>query len=202
MAMAHEKDFLIQFSGLKVGEHQFEYHIENDFFDLFNYNEFNSTNIKVELKLVKKATIMELFFTHNGTVNVPCDVTNEDFDLPIEGKLNVIVKFGEEFNNENEELLILPHGEFQLNVAQYIYEMIALSVPYKRVHPNIAADYEMEDEDEWDDLDFLDDDDLELINQEDVTDTELKNKETDEDSSDNKETDPRWDELKKLLTDK
>ena len=194
MVMVNEKDFLIQFSGLKTGEHRFEYHIENDFFDLFNYDEFNNANITIEAILLKKDTIMELFLSHKGTVNVPCDVTNENFDLPVNGSLKIIVKFGEEFNNDNEDLLILPHKEFQFSVAQFIYEMIALSVPYKRVHPSIAQDYQTEE----DDLDFLDDEDLEMINE----DNFIGNEETDEHSSTNKETDPRWDELKKLLTDK
>jgi hypothetical protein len=35
--------------------------------------------------------------------------------------MNLIVRFGEAFNNDNEELLILPHGEFEIDVAQYIY---------------------------------------------------------------------------------
>ncbi len=144
--------------------------------------------------------MLELEFSHKGTVNVPCDVTNEDFDLPIEGNLKLLVKFGEEFNNENEDLLILPHGEFQMNVAQYIYEMIALSVPYKRVHPDVAEDYETDED--LDDLDFLDSDDLEMINEEDFPEDELNENETEEDSDNNKETDPRWDKLKQLLTDK
>lgn len=200
MVMVSEKDFLIQFTGLKLGEHQFEYQIENDFFDLFNYSEFNSANIQVNIAMLKKTTMLELQFTHKGTVNVPCDITNEDFDLPIEGSLNLLVKFGEEFNNENDDFLILPHGEFQFNVMQYIYEMIALSVPYKRIHPDIAADYEEEESD--DDLDFLDSDDLEMINENDADDDDLNDNETDENSDNNKDTDPRWDKLKQLLTDK
>lgn len=199
MIMVSEKDFLIQFTGLKLGEHQFEYHIENDFFDIFDYSEFNSANIQVSISMLKKTTMLELQLSHKGTINVPCDVTNEDFDLPIEGNLNLLVKFGDEFNNDSDELLILPHGEFQLNVIQYIYEMIALSVPYKRIHPDIAADYEEEESD--DELDFLDSDDLEMINEED-DDDELNDNETHENSGDNNDTDPRWDKLKQLLTDK
>jgi len=199
MVMVSEKDFLIQFTGLKLGEHQFEYHIENDFFDIFDYSEFNSANIQVSISMLKKTTMLELQLSHKGTINVPCDVTNEDFDLPIEGNLNLLVKFGDEFNNDSDELLILPHGEFQLNVIQYIYEMIALSVPYKRIHPDIAADYKEEESD--DDLDFLDSDDLEMINEED-DDDELNDNETDENSDENNDTDPRWDKLKQLLTDK
>jgi uncharacterized metal-binding protein YceD (DUF177 family) len=34
-------------------------------------------------------------------------------------------------------LLVLPFGEFELDIAQYIYEMIALSVPLRRVHPGV-----------------------------------------------------------------
>ncbi|RRA96789.1 DUF177 domain-containing protein [Paenimyroides viscosum] len=200
MVMVNEKDFLIQFTGLKLGEHQFEYHIENDFFDMFNYSEFNSTNIQVNITMLKKTTMLELQFSHKGTINVPCDVTNEDFDLPIEGNLNLLVKFGEEFNNDSEDLLILPQGEFQLNVMQYIYEMIALSVPYKRIHPDIAADYE--EEESGDELDFLDSDDLEMINEDDADNDEENNNETEENSDNNKDTDPRWDKLKQLLTDK
>lgn len=200
MVMVSEKDFLIQFTGLKLGEHQFEYHIENDFFDMFNYSEFNSTNIQVNITMLKKTTMLELQFSHKGTINVPCDVTNEDFDLPIEGNLNLLVKFGEEFNNDSEDLLILPQGEFQLNVMQYIYEMIALSVPYKRIHPDIAADYE--EEETGDELDFLDSDDLEMINEDNADNDEENNNETEENSDNNKDTDPRWDKLKQLLTDK
>lgn len=200
MVMVSEKDFLIQFTGLKLGEHQFEYQIENDFFDLFDYSEFNSANIQVNIAMLKKTTMLELHFSHKGTINVPCDVTNEDFDLPIEGNLNLLVKFGEEFNNDNDDLLILPFAEYQLNVMQYIYEMIALSVPYKRIHPDIAADYEEEESD--DEFDFLDSDDLEMINEDDFDDDELNDNETDENSDNNKDTDPRWDKLKQLLTDK
>lgn len=197
MVMIKEKDFLIQFSGLKLGKHQFEYRIENDFFKLLKYDEFSSCNVHVNAVLFKKDSFMELSLSHQGTVNVPCDVTNEDFDLPINGTLNIVVKFGETFNNDNEDLLILPQGEFQLNIMQFIYEMIALSVPYKRVHPSIATDYEKDEVER----NLLNDEDWEVTNEVNFVDYET-NEETDEQSLTNNETDPRWDELKKLLTDK
>ena len=36
-------------------------------------------------------------------------------------------------------LHVLPHGSHDIQVAQYIYEMIILSLPQKKVHPGIAA---------------------------------------------------------------
>lgn len=194
--MRREKEFDIAFSGLKIGTHEFEFQIANDFFDLFEYDEFNSVNVDLKATLIKKETLMELYLSQTGTVNIPCDVTGENFDLPIENNWQIIIKFGEEYNDDNEELLIIPYSEYQVNIAQYIYEMIALSVPVKRVHPSIAADYEVDDFDE-DDFDFL-----QKYNEDDFADEDEDDPTDDSNQNKNKEIDPRWDELKKLLTDK
>ena len=50
---------------------------------------------------------------------------------------DLVVKFGEEFNDEFDDILIVPHNEFEINIAQYIYELIILSVPAKRIHPGV-----------------------------------------------------------------
>ena len=126
--------------------------------------------------------MLEVSFSHKGTVNVPCDLTGEQFDLPIKGKINLVVQFGDEFNNDNEELLILPHGEHQLDLAQYIYEMIVLSIPQKRVHPGVKEG-------------TLQTEALRKLN-------ELQVKDVEEVTKKEEEIDPRWDKLKQLLTDK
>jgi len=87
---------------------------------------------------VKKSTLFELNFTAKGTVHVPCDLTNEYFDLEITTTLPLVVKFGPEYNDENEEILVLPHEVYQFSVAQFIYEMIVLGVPTKRIHPDVT----------------------------------------------------------------
>ncbi|MBV1888538.1 MAG: DUF177 domain-containing protein [Urechidicola sp.] len=131
------KEFNISFVGLKLGKHKFEYQIDNKFFDNFQYDEFEDACIKVELLFEKKSALLQLDFKAEGNVDVNCDMTAEPFKLEVEGKFSLIVKFGDAFNNDNEELLILPHGDFELNVAQYIYEMIALSIPLRRIHPGV-----------------------------------------------------------------
>lgn len=180
--MKNTKEYLIPFIGLKLGKHHFEYQISNAFFEIFDYNEYHDSNIKVNVVLEKKSTLLELSFKHKGVVNVPCDLTSEDFDLPIKGKMKLIVRFGEEFNNENEELLILPHGEFEIDVAQYIYEMIVLSVPLRRVHPGIK--------------------DGSLKTEALIKLNELAVKEEKKVIREEENIDPRWDKLKQLLTDK
>ena len=172
------KQFNIQFVGLKEGKHLFEYSIDNKFFEAFNFDDYNDASIKSSLTFVKKSTLFELFFITKGTVEVPCDLTNELYDQEIDSELSVVVNFGPEYNDENEEILILPHEAFEMNVAQFIYEMIVLAVPNKRIHPKVL-DGTMESE--------------ALNKLKELQIKKVKAVET---------TDPRWDKLKNLITEK
>ena len=176
-------EFLIPFIGLKLGKHQFEYQINKAFFESFDYDEFESADIKVSVVFDKKSTLLELNFKHSGTIHVPCDLTNEMFDFPIKGNLKVIVQFGEEYNDDNDELLILPHGEHEVNISQIIYEMIALSIPFRKVHPGVKDG-------------TLDSEALRKLNELRVEEIKEENKNTEDN------IDQRWDKLKQLLTDK
>ncbi len=172
------KQFIVPFIGLNEKSHLFNYHIDRSFFDVYNFDEYTDANIDITLILEKKSNLLNLTFKAKGTVNISCDLSGEPFDQVIEASLSLIVKFGEEYNDENEEILILPYSEFQLNVAQYIYEMIILSVPTKRVHPQVL-DGTMESEA----LKRLD-----------------KFRVKKEKPTEN--VDPRWDKLKSLITEK
>ncbi|MGB5942499.1 MAG: DUF177 domain-containing protein [Leeuwenhoekiella sp.] len=177
------KMFTIPFVGLKLGEHTFTFDVDNSFFSHFEYDDFNSVDLKVTLNLFKKTTLLELHFNIAGSVNVNCDLTNEPYDHPIAAEYILVVKFGEEYNDEFEDILILPHGEYEVKVAQYVYETIVLAMPSKRIHPGV--------EDGSLKSDILDK--LEELSIDGAS--EVQN---DKD----KKIDPRWDSLKKLLTDK
>ena len=128
---------------------------------------------------------MEFVIKTTGHANVNCDLTNEAFDAPLDGEYMFVVKFGEEYNDEIEDIIILPHGAYEINIAQQIYETIVLSMPNKRVHPGVK------------------DGTLESEVLEKLEEYSLHGEgETDIDNEENKEIDPRWAELKKLLTDK
>ncbi|WP_055444172.1 YceD family protein [Lacinutrix himadriensis] len=179
--MKHLKAFTIPFVGLKAGEHLFEYDIEQSFFEHFEYEDFNDSNIKVAVILNKKSTLLELNFKISGTLNVNCDVTNEPYDQEIESEFDLVVQFGEEYNDEDMDILIISHGEYEINIQQYIYELIVLAVPNKRIHPGVEDG-------------TLDSEILKKLE-------ELSPKSAEE--KENKEDiDPRWNTLKKLLTDK
>jgi len=167
------KDFNIVFSGLSLGEHQFTFELNNSFFELFEYDEHSNLKGDVNIVMNKHNTFLELTFTLNGSVEVVCDRTGLPFDQKLSNTFDLLVKFGDEYDDEDDERLILPHGDYQVNVAQYLYELVVLSIPQKHVHPDVLSgkiipEYETEDE------------------------TELEEKKEEE-------IDPRWDKLKNLL---
>ena len=133
------KAFNIPHYGLKEGLHQFEYTIDKAFFDSFNWDEFDKCDLKVVLDFVKKATLLELHFKLTGWVEVPCDLSNELFQMPIDGSLKLIVKFGDAYDDSDDEVLVIPHAEHHINVSQYIYELSVLSMPLKRIKSIIRS---------------------------------------------------------------
>lgn len=178
--MEELKQYTIPFIGLKTGDHQFKFQIGQKFFEHFEYEDFNDSQIDLVVGLNKKPTMLEFDLDFKGTANVNCDLTNEPFDLPVMGSHHFVVKFGQDFDDQNEDLIIIPHGSHEVNIQQQVYETIVLSLPSRRIHPGVE-DGSLKSEV----LDKLNE--LSLNNQ------------TDGDSD---ETDPRWDDLKKLLTDK
>ena len=127
----------IEFAGLKVGKHQFNFELNKEFFENFSFFDFNNIHLCVDVDLTKKSTLLELNFHLKGSVNVNCDMTNEPFDMPFNKEDFLVVKFGQEYNDEDNEILVLPYGEHKVILDQYLYELVILSLPRKRVHPGV-----------------------------------------------------------------
>lgn len=164
----------IPFVGLKQGEHRFTYTVKGDFYELFEASPVQQSNIVVDLDFDKKSNFFQLRFYVDGTVQTDCDRCAESFDLPIEGTYDMIVKFNDalvETNEFEEEIMYLSYNDTHLNVAKLIYEFIILSMPMQKTHPD--------DEDGNPGCELLWNND-------------------DNDSSDDKDNDPRWDALKNL----
>lgn len=130
------KQFIISFTGLKTGLHQYEFNIDDWFFEKFDYSEIKKGRININLTLDKHENIFVFEFRIKGNINIICDRCLDYFDYPIESNERLIVKFGEEKNEITEEILIIPETENQIDISHYIYEFINLSLPIRCVHPS------------------------------------------------------------------
>ena len=130
-------DYDIIFSGLKEGKHNYVFKIKDDFLKKFAFYELDEVDIQVNSIFTKKNSVMELNLSGNGSYVLTCDISNEKFVYKVDSELNFIIKFGESYNDDNEQYLIIPQNSFKFNIAKPIYEMIVLSIPQKKVHPGV-----------------------------------------------------------------
>ena len=132
------RNYDVAFTGLKNGKHGFKFEVEQSFFDLFETEqEFTNAHINVDVALEKHTTFLDLEVTISGKVDLICDITAEEFSHPINNSIKILVKFGEEYDDSNEEIITIPHGDSAFNIAQIIYEAVMLSIPMKKISPNV-----------------------------------------------------------------
>lgn len=178
----------IAFKSLKDGIHKFEYHINKDFFDNIESSLIEDGDLDVKVEMVKNAQMLKFHFSIVGTIKATCDICLDTFDYPIEEcEGDMVVKFGEKTHEIDDELYMLAYDEDTISVAQWIYEIIGVSLPIRFEHPldaegNSTCNPEM----------------INKLNEYLVT------EKTDTDEADNEESnssriDPRWDALKGLL---
>lgn len=134
--MKQEKDFVIQFKGLSTGLHPYSFKIDKEFFESFEYFETETGTINVDLELTKEPALLDLHFKLNGIIDLVCDRCLGNFSNTINGEFRLIVKFGDAFSEESEEVLVLPNTESAIDIKQFIFEYINLLLPIQRVHEN------------------------------------------------------------------
>ena len=132
--MSGAREYVINYGSLPFGEHEFEFHVSDSFFQKFENSLVQKGDIDVLVVLDKKEAMMLLDFTMEGHIIVECDRCLEDLDLDIESFNELIVKLGEETGEEAEDVIVISTREHELDVAQYIYEYISVLIPMRNVH--------------------------------------------------------------------
>jgi uncharacterized protein len=127
-------EFIIKFGNLAPGEYEFEFHINDTFFQRFENSIIQKGDVDVLVVLERKDNMLLLDFTMEGTVVVPCDRCLEDLALDIEGYNELIIKVGDENAELSEDVIMISSKEHEIDVAQYIYEFITLMIPMRNVH--------------------------------------------------------------------
>lgn len=135
--------------------------------------------------------MFEMNFRIEGVVMVPCDRCLDDMEIPVETNNRLIVKFGKEYAEESDEIVIIPEDEGAINIAWFLYEFIALAIPMKHVHAPGKCNKAMSSKLKKHSTRSMEDGDDEF---EDSGDEDIA---IDEDV--NVMTDPRWDGLKGLI---
>ncbi|RYD95882.1 MAG: DUF177 domain-containing protein [Sphingobacteriales bacterium] len=135
--MNHRREFEIAFVGLKPGVHEFQYDVDDSFFEAYGEQDFRKTAATVRLYLEKNTGFMRLRIEVGGKAEVTCDRCANELPLQLFDEFNLTVKMVEdpELMNDQEDdpdVYYISRGESHLDVKGWIYEFVSLSIPMQK----------------------------------------------------------------------
>lgn len=128
--------YIIPFKGLKEGKHDFGFEIGDEFFEANDELSIPGGNLIANIVLQKKSNFLDLDVELKGTVEVECDRCTEFFSYPLSFKGRLVVKFKEESDVPDDEIMFLHPGTDLLDLNQYFFDCIGLSIPIQKFHPD------------------------------------------------------------------
>ena len=129
--MKYLKQYRIPFSGLAAGKHDFDFEINDKFFDCYEHSLVKKGSLTANISLQKQESMLIVNFDIKGAIKLTCDVCLTEFDAPVSFQERLIVKFvNEEWDNETDEVIILNKNDHELDIANLLYEYINVQVPY------------------------------------------------------------------------
>lgn len=131
------RDYDIEFIKLKLGDHKFEYHLDESFFKAFK-SSLSAEDIQVNLLFHKAEMMFTLTFEFSGKVSTECDRCLTAIHLPVKGKHIVLVKITEYPMENEDDLLYISPGDYKLNIAQHLYDFVSLSLPIKKTCQDVG----------------------------------------------------------------
>ena len=127
--------YQIAFSGLNPGMHQFDFQIGDTFFELVDDAEITGGDVTVNVMMAREERMMDLHLEISGKVRVPCDRCNELIEVDVNGSERLIIKLGDHYYEESEDVQVIPDTAHQFDLSPFLYEYIHLLLPIRRVHP-------------------------------------------------------------------
>jgi uncharacterized metal-binding protein YceD (DUF177 family) len=135
--MSNRREFEIAFVGLKQGVHEFNYGVDDSFFEEYNEQDFKNAQANVKLLLEKNNGFVILRFHVGGKAEVTCDRCSNNLPLQLFDEFTVTVKLTDEpeVMNEQEEdpdVHYISRSESHIDVKDWIYEFVNLSIPMQK----------------------------------------------------------------------
>ena len=135
----HPDQYQIAFSGLNPGTYIFDFQIGDSFFEQLQDAEIKGGQVSVIVTMAKEERMMDLHLEISGQVRVACDRCNELMDMEVDGRERLIIKLGDHYFEESEDVQVIPDTAHQFDLGPFMYEYIHLLLPIRRVHPEDEA---------------------------------------------------------------
>ena len=169
--MSRKDDMTVRFSGLKPGVYNYDFKLDNAFFEECENEEMKGGNVDFAVEMERKERFLMFVFRLKGEVVTWCDRCLGEMRVPVEGEERLCVRFSDTEVCDDEDVVVLPESAFEIDLSQWLYEYVAVRMPMQHVHSEGECDPAT--------VQFI------------TTEEELEERRQEE-------TDPRWEALKDL----
>ena len=97
--------YTIPLSGLKEGQHTFDFEIGNEFFEEFEESEIKEGSLNAVVEMGKRSSHLDLLIRISGTVQICCDRCLEMFPWTLECSNRLLVKIGKSISDDDFKTL-------------------------------------------------------------------------------------------------
>ncbi|MCI2082124.1 MAG: YceD family protein [Bacteroidales bacterium] len=140
----NESLIVIPIGGLSAGRHSFDFDVDGSFFKAFGNRDIKDASVKVNVEVLKESLYLGVVCAMKGVLVVECDRCLDDLPIDVDITRNLTVKFtAVDGEPEDDEVLVLDKGESELDLDQFVYDHLCLSVPIKKVHPEGQCNAQM-----------------------------------------------------------
>jgi uncharacterized metal-binding protein YceD (DUF177 family) len=128
------KEYRIPYLGLKSGSYRYEFHLTDTFFDEFEFSEIHGSDLQLQVELEKQSTMIVIHTQLSGGLQSECDHCGDPLPLTISTEQRLLVKFGSETSESDDDVLVLGPNEHEIDLSQYFFEYAHLALPARKVH--------------------------------------------------------------------
>ncbi|SET49335.1 YceD family protein [Hymenobacter actinosclerus] len=172
-----DSPYNINLARLADKTHHFAFDLDQAFFEQFDQDLIPDGNVHVDVTLHKTERLITVDFDLKGTVRQVCDRSLDDYDQDVAAHEQLLVRFGDEEKELDDNVLQITPETQTLPLAQHLFDFVGLALPMKKLHPR----FQNEPDDEPDAKTKL------------IFTTRGEDADDDED-----ESDPRWNALRNL----
>ena len=128
--------YQIDYSSLEDGSYQFDFQVDDRLFSRFENTEIRNAELEVSAEILKKSDEISLHLKGKGSIELQCDRCLDFFLHEINTDNDVQIHLAEETNfDTDEDFVCFDRSAEKLDISYFIYEMVILSLPIRRVHP-------------------------------------------------------------------
>jgi uncharacterized protein len=132
------EDLDVEFVKYNMGTHTLNFVLNSEFFNLFETSSLQKGNLQAKVEFEKKINSLTFDINVLGNVQTECDRCLKYISIPIESSFKLIVKITTEPVEEDENLTFITPTEHKFNLGYYLYEMIHLAMPMRKVCDDIG----------------------------------------------------------------